>query len=93
MQLKPALGVALRIKLYHLQLVGGDKRRKADEMLLDHRMVKADELFILDIFDDGAMRLISVKHFRRLDGNAAAAKLDIAKRVNNISADGTDVKL
>ena len=93
MQLKSELGAALGIKLYHLQPVGSDKRRKADKVLLGHRVVEADKMLVLNIFDDGAMRHVGVNRFRRLDGSTAAVKLYAAKRVNNISADGADVKL
>ena len=57
---EPCFGVALRVKLYHLQPIGSNGCNERYEVLLCHRMVNGDKMLVLHLFYGNCMIVIGL---------------------------------
>ena len=91
-QLQPDSRAAFRVKLYHLNSVGGDEGNKGDEVLLFHGVVDGDVMLVLHRHDGNTVVIVRLFRFQRGKGNAAAADEGTSCAVYHISADRADVE-
>ena len=91
-QLQAGFGVTFGIELDHLHTVVGYERQKGYKMLLGHGVGDGDKMLVLHFFYGDPVVVVYILRFQSRQGNATAADHRIARAVNGISANGTDIE-
>ena len=91
-EVEACFGIAFGIKLYKLTAIPRYIGNKGDEMLLFHRMMYGDKMFVLHRFNGYCMFSVTFFGFQRRQSYSAAAYKAFARGVNYISADWTHIE-